>query len=452
MLNPHQISPLRTRRRAAAVALALSGLSLVLPLFAAAAPSAGEVVLARVDSVIHPVSAEFIREAIAEAERSKAAAVIIELSTPGGSLSSTREITTAILGSRIPVVVWVGPDGAQCASAGFFVLMASDVAAMAPNSNTGAAHPVGGKGEDIEGTLGKKVEEDAAANIRALAARSGRNVDLAQEAVIKSRSYTAQEALQQKLVEVIVPSIPELLKAIDGRVIRRGTATETLHTAGAAVHEIEMSRISRFLAVLATPDVAYILLTLGGLGLTFELMSPGAVLPGVVGGICIILAFFAINVLPVNTAGLALILLALLFFIAEIKVVSHGVLATGGIISLVIGSLMLFKTPDADLRVSLSVIISLTVFAACIVGLLLFLAIRAQRMPVSTGREGLLQELGIARTALAPRGKVLIHGEIWDAVADETVAAGETVEVVGVRNLTLAVRPHGRDYTVKETA
>ena len=457
MLNPHRFSRSSrhgARRRAAAVALALSGLSLVLPLFAAAAPrqGAGEVVLARVDSVIHPVSAEFIRDAIAEGERSGAAAVIIELSTPGGLMSSTREITTAMLGSRTPVVVWVGPDGAQCASAGFFILMASDVAAMAPNSNTGAAHPVGGKGEDIEGTLGKKIEEDSAANIRALAARNGRNVDLAQAAVLKSQSFTAQEALQQKLVEIVSPSVPELLKALDGRTIRRGNAMETLHTAGASIHVIEMSSMRRFLATLATPDVAYILLTLGGLGLTFELMSPGAVLPGVVGGICIILAFFALSVLPVNTAGLALILLALLFFIAEIKVVSHGVLATGGIISLVIGSLMLFRTPDAALRVSLGLVIGLTALAACIVGLLLFLAIRAQRMPVSTGREGLFQELGIARTALAPRGKVLIHGEIWDAVADESVAAGEAVEVVGVRNLTLAVRPHGRDDTVKQTA
>jgi membrane-bound serine protease (ClpP class) len=208
--------------------------------------------------------------------------------------------------------------------------------------------------------------------------------------------------------------------------------------------------LRRFLGTLADPNIAYILLTLGGLGLTFELMSPGAVLPGVVGGICLILAFFALSVLPVNTAGLALLLLALLFFIAEIKVVSHGVLAVGGVISLVIGSLMLFKTPDAALRVSLDIIVSLTVFAAAVVGLLLFLAIRAQRMPVTTGKEGLLHEIGTARTPLAPRGKVLIHGEIWDAVADEPVAAGETVEVLGVRNLTLAVRAHIRDYTVKE--
>jgi membrane-bound serine protease (ClpP class) len=445
-------------RRAAAVAFPLVALSLLLPWLAVAQPQkpqppkpAGEVILARVDSIIHPMSAELIRDAIAEADRSNAAAVVIELSTPGGLMSSTREITTAMLGARTPVVVYVGPNGAQCASAGFFILMASDVAAMAPDTNTGAAHPVGGGGEDIGGTLGKKVEEDAAANIRALAARNGRNIELAQAAVLQSRSFTAQEALQQKLVEIVAPSIPELLKAIDGRQVRRGNATAILRTAGAAVREIELAPLRRFLGILADPNIAYLLLTLGGLGLIFELKSPGAILPGVVGGICLILAFFAMSVLPVNAAGLALIALSLVFFIAELKVVSHGLLAAGGLISLVIGSLMLFKTTDAALEVSLTLIATLTVLTAAVVGLLLFMAIRAQRLPVQTGREGLLQELGVARTPIDPRGKVLIHGEIWDAVADEPVRAGETVQVLGMRNLTLAVRAHPQDHTIKET-
>jgi membrane-bound serine protease (ClpP class) len=451
-------APSHRARRAAAVAFPLIALSLLLPWLAVAQPQQpqpprkpGEVILARVDSIIHPVSAEFIRDAIAEADRSNAAALVVELSTPGGLMSSTREITTAMLGARTPVVVYVGPNGAQCASAGFFILMASDVAAMAPDTNTGAAHPVGGGGEDIGGTLGKKVEEDAAANIRALAARNGRNVELAQAAVVESRSFTAQEALQQKLVEIVAPSVPELLKAIDGRQVRRGNAIATLRTAGAAVREIELSPMRRFLGLLADPNVAYMLLTLGGLGLIFELKSPGAILPGVVGGICLILAFFAMSVLPVNTAGLALIALALVFFIAELKVVSHGLLAAGGLISLVIGSLMLFKTPDAALEVSLGLIATLTAFTAAVIGLLLFMAIRAQRLPVQTGREGLLQELGVARTPIDPRGKVLIHGEIWDAVADEPVRAGETVQVLGMRNLTLAVRAQPRDHTIKET-
>jgi membrane-bound serine protease (ClpP class) len=320
---------------------------------------------------------------------------------------------------------------------------------MAPNTNAGAAHPVGGKGEDIQGTLGKKAEEDAAANIRALAARNGRNVELAQAAVVQSRSFTAQEALQQKLVEVIAPDVRALLKAIDGRSLRRGNRVAPLRTAGAVVREVEMSSMRHFLAAVADPDVAYILFILGGLGLVFELLSPGAILPGVVGGIFMILAFFAFSILPVNAAGVALILLALVFFVAEIKVVSHGVLALGGVVALVIGSLMMFKTPDAALRVNVGTIASLTVFAVAVVGLLLVLALRAQRLPVTTGKEGLLQELGIARTPLELRGKVLIHGEIWDAVADEPVAAGETVEVMGVRNLTLAVRVHRQGLTVK---
>jgi membrane-bound serine protease (ClpP class) len=449
IMSPHR----RTHRnpRAAAYALPLVLASLILPLLAVAQPAAQaprEVILARVDSVIHPISAELILDAIHEADRSGAAAVVIELSTPGGLMTSTRQITTAIVGARTPVVVYVAPDGAQSASAGFYILMAADVAAMAPNTNTGAAHPVGGQGEDIPGTLGQKAEQDAAANIRALAARSGRNVQLAEKAVVESRSFTAQEAFQSRLIDVIARDLPQLLRTIDGRQVRRGAGTVTLHTAGASVREVELSSLRQFLAHIADPNIAYILLTLGGLGLYFELMSPGAILPGVVGGICLILAFFALSVLPVNAAGLALIFLALIFFIAEIKVVSHGMLGIGGIISLVIGSLMLFKTPDSVLRVSFGIIGSLTLFAASLLGLLLFMAVRAQREPVRTGVEGLLQERGIARTPLDPRGKVLIHGEIWDAVAESPVGPGDTVEVVGVRNLTLQVRPSRPDLTL----
>ena len=423
-------------------------LRLSLALFLLALPGLaqprGEVVLARVHSVIHPVSAELILDAIRTADESGAAAVVLELSTPGGLLTSTREITTAMLGARTPVVVWVAPDGAQNASAGFFVLLAADVAAMAPNTNTGAAHPVGGQGEDIPGKLGEKMEQDAAAYIRALAGRTGRNVELAQKAVVESRSFTAREALDGKLIDLIAPTLPELLRALDGRVVRKGNQSITLHTAGASIREVELPSLRKLLAWVADPNISYILLVLGGLGLYFELMNPGAILPGVVGGICMILAFFALSVLPVNVAGLALILLSLLFFIAEIKVVSHGLLAAGGIISLILGSLMLFKTADAMLRVSLPLIASLAVFTVAVVGFLLWIALRAQREPVVTGREGLLQEQGTARTPLDPRGKVFVHGELWDAVASEPVAAGETVEIVAVQNLTLEVRPHRR--------
>jgi membrane-bound serine protease (ClpP class) len=430
----------------------LALLALALPALAQPARPRGEVVLARVHSVIHPVSAELILDALRAADDSGAAAVILELSTPGGLLTSTREITTAMLGARTPVVVWVAPDGAQNASAGFFVLLAADVAAMAPNTNTGAAHPVGGQGEDIPGKLGEKMEQDSAAYIRVLASRTGRNVQLAEAAVVQSRSFTAREALDGKLIDLIAPTLPELLRALDGRTVRKGNQAITLHTAGASVREVELPSLRRLLGWVADPNIAYILLVLGGLGLYFELMNPGAILPGVVGGICMILAFFALSVLPVNVAGLALILLSLLFFIAEIKVVSHGLLAAGGIIALVLGSLMLFKTSDAILQVSLPLIASLVLFTIAVVGFLVAMALRARRAPVATGREGLLNERGTARTPLDPRGKVFVHGELWDAVAQEPVAAGETVEILAVQNLVLEVRAHRPRVPVESRA
>jgi membrane-bound serine protease (ClpP class) len=424
---------------------------LCLPLLVRAAPQAPaaaaaprRVVHIRVASGIQPVAAEFIADALRQADAEGAAALVIELDTPGGLLTSTHDITTAMLGSRTPVVVYVSPNGARAASAGFFLLMAADVAAMAPSTNAGAAHPVGGQGETIEGTLGKKIEEDAAANIRLLAARNGRDPKLAQSAVLESRSFTAQEALSVHLIDVVAPDLPSLLSALDGRQVKKGEATQTLRTAGATIETHEMSGFRRFLAVLADPNIAYVLLVLGGLGLYFELMHPGAVLPGVVGGICLILAFFALSVLPVNYAGLALIFLSLVFFIAEIKVASYGLLTVGGVISLVIGSLMLFSSSEPALRVSLDLIGSLALFAVLVVGFLTFMVLRAHRAPVRTGVEGLVHEVGIARSSLAPYGKVFVHGELWDAEAAEPVAPGERVEVTSVRDLTLAVRPHRR--------
>ncbi len=399
---------------------------------------------ARIKSVVHPISSELILDALKEADAAGAAALVLELDTPGGLMTSTRDITTGILGSKTPVVVYVSPSGAQAASAGFFILMSADVAAMAPGTNTGAAHPVGAGGEDIEGTMAKKVEEDSAANIRSLAKRNNRNVELAQAAVLESRSFTADEALEGKLIDFIAPSFDKLVQALDGRTVRRGDAVVTLHTKGARVQEVELSKLRRILAVIAQPDIAMILLTLGGLGLWFELMTPGAILPGVVGGICLILGFFALSVLPVDYAGVALLILALILYIAEIKVVSHGILGIGGTIALVLGALMLFKSPEPALRVSLGVIVSLAAFALAVVGFMMFMALRARSAPVRTGMEGLVNEIGTARSPIDPRGKVFVHGEIWDAVSDEPVASGDPVEVVAVRNLTLAVRPYRR--------
>lgn len=427
-------------------------LPLALPLLASAQPAppqpGGVVMRARVKAAVHPISAELIIDAIREADAAHASVLVIELDTPGGLVTSTRDISSAILGAQTPVVVYVSPAGAQAASAGFFILMSADVAAMAPGTNTGAAHPVSMGGEDVGETMAKKVEEDAAANIRALARRNGRNVELAQAAVIDSRSYTADEALEGKLIDLIAPSFDKLLEALDGRTVKRGDDVVTLRTRGAVVEEVEMSSLRRALSVIADPNIAMILLTLGGLGLYFELMNPGAILPGVIGGICLILAFFALSVLPVSYAGLALLFLALLLFIAEIKIVSHGVLAIGGTVALVLGALMLFKTPEPAMRVSLSVIVSLALFSLATVGFLMFMALRARQTPVRTGLEGLVHEIGTARSPISPRGKVFVHGEIWDAVSDEPVSAGDPVEVVAVRNLTLAVRPHRRNAAV----
>jgi membrane-bound serine protease (ClpP class) len=439
---PHPPSPSRRFFRTAALAVLFVGfLGFIAPLVAQGGGGPRPVYRVKVKSAVHPVSAELIQDSIREAEDARAAALVVELDTPGGLLTSTREITTAMLGARIPVVVYVAPSGAQAASAGFFLLMAADVAAMAPGTNTGAAHPVLGQGQAPDEVMGKKMEEDAAAFIRSLAARNGRNAELAQAAVVQSRSFTAHEALEGKLIDAVAPSLPALLRQIHGRQVRKGEAAVALRTAGAEIVEVEVSPFRKVLGVLADPNIAYILLTLGFLGLYFELMNPGAILPGVVGGICLILAFFALSVLPVNYAGVALLILAGVLFIAEIKVTSYGLLTVAGVISLVLGSLMLFKTPEPALRVSLELIAILAVFTLAVVGFLTSMALRVRRVPVRTGAEGLLHEIGTARSALAPRGKVFVHGEIWDALAEEPVAAGEPVQVVAVRNLTLSVRP-----------
>ncbi len=399
-----------------------------------------------VDSIIHPVALEFVSESLDAADRLGADLFVIELSTPGGLLTSTREIVQAMLGAETPVVVYVSPSGAHAASAGFFLLMAADVAAMAPGTNTGAAHPVGGQGEDVEGDLGEKVEQDAAAQIRSLAARNGRDPDLAESAVVESKSFTAEEALENGLIDLIAVDMTDLLAKLDGRILEAGRDEPlTLRTAEAEIRSLEMSPFQRLLSAIAHPNIAYILMTLGGLGLYFELSNPGAILPGVVGAICLILAFFALSVLPVNYAGIALILLAIIFFIAEIKVVSYGLLSVGGLISLVLGSLMLFKSADPAIRVSKDVIFAVTVFAAAVVAFLLWMVVRVHRSRITTGAEGLVTKIAEARTDLDPRGKVFVWGEIWNAFAESPVAAGQMVEITAVEGMTLRVKPTDTD-------
>lgn len=429
-------------RLGAAAALAAGLLALTLPGPAGRAAESSRVVKVRLKSVIHPVSAQFLVESLEEAELLGAEAFVLELDTPGGLITSTRAMVTAMLGSNLPVVVYVAPSGAQAASAGFFLLMAADVAAMAPGTNTGAASPVTGQGEDIPETMKAKVEEDSAAFIRSLAQRKGRNAELAESTVTEARSFTAEEAREEGLVDLIAPDLETLLAEIDGREIRKERREPlTLATAGAKVQELEMTLFQRVLSVIAEPTIAYLLLSLGGLGLMIELYNPGSIFPGVVGAICILLAFFGLSVLPVNYAGVALIVLALLLFIAEIKVTSYGLLTVGGVTCLVLGGLMLIKTPEPALQVSLGAIVGLAAFSLLAVLALMTLVLRAHRNQVRTGLEGLLHEQGEARSLLDPRGKVFVHGELWNAVADSPVPAGEQVEVVGIDRMTLKVRP-----------
>lgn len=410
----------------------------------------------RVDSPIHPVAAQYIRDSLAEAETRDAEVLVVQLDTPGGLLTSTREITQSFLSSPVPVAVFVSPGGAQAASAGFFLLMAADFAAMAPGTNTGAAHPVSSGGEDIEGDMGKKVEEDAAATIRSLAERGGRDVELAESAVLESRSFSADEALEKGLVDVVVPSVPSLLAAMDGLVLRKDGGDErTLRTATAEIVDRPMPATQSFLAVISRPEIAAVLMLLGMLGLYVELNQPGAIFPGVIGAISLILGFYALSILPINYAGFALLLLGVGLFFAETQVPSFGLLSIGGAVSLVLGAVMLFdefalEETSFDLT---GVKIAAGITAAAM-SLLSFQSLRVRRLRVTTGEQGLMGEIGTARSALAPRGRVFVHGELWNAVSEQPVPASAPVRVVGLHGLTLeveAVRTHGRESRSAES-
>ena len=399
---------------------------------------------AEVDSIIHPVSAEFMIETLDRADAEQAALVLFTLRTPGGLVDSTRQIVSKMIAARTPVVVYVGPSGGRAASAGFILTMAADVAAMAPGTHIGAAHPVSGGGP-MDETTSKKAAEDVAAYVRTIAAKRGRNVQLADQAVLQSKAFTEEEAIgaTPPLVDLIASSRDELVTKLDGRVVRRfDGSTVTLHTAGATVVPVEMTWRQHVLSTIAHPNVAYILLSLGTLGLTIELWSPGAVFPGVVGGLSLLLAFFALQVLPINYAGLLLMLFGLLLFALELKVTSYGLLTIGGIVSLVFGSLMLIDSPAPELQLSLGLVLSVVLGFTAIAAFLVRLALASQKTAPVTGAEGLVGDVGEALTPIAPGapGRVRAHGEIWNATANEPVVAGARVIVAGVHGLTLTVR------------
>jgi len=394
-----------------------------------------------VNQMIHPISDEFIGRGLAEAEKRHDDAVILELATPGGLLVSTRAIVEKIMTARVPVIVYVTPTGSQAASAGFFILEAADIAAMAPGTNTGAAHPVI-LGEKIDEIMKTKMENDAAALMRTIATRRGRNVAVAESAVRESKSFTEQEALTQKLIDVVAADLPALLRAVDGRIIRRYNGTTvTLKTAGTPIRTYEMTLKQKVLSKLMDPNIAFLLLVLGGLALMAEFNHPGAVVPGVTGIVSILLALFALNLLPVRYASLALLLAAFALFALEAKYATHGILGIGGVVCMVFGALFLVDGPIPQMRVHLGTALAVSIPIGIIAVFLTTIVLRARRAQVTTGREGMIGEIGIARTALGPDGKVFVHGELWNATAQAAIAEGARVRVAGVNGLHLVVEP-----------
>jgi membrane-bound serine protease (ClpP class) len=401
-----------------------------------------EVVILRLQDTIQPASLRYLQRGLREAAARQAAMVLVELNTPGGLLTSLREMTTAITTSARPVVVYVSPSGAQAASAGFFLLMAADVAAMAPGTNAGAAHPVGGQGEDLEKTIAEKVTNDAAALIRSLAQQRGRPVEWAEKAVRESVSFTEREALEKGLIDLVATNRQELLLQLDGKEIRRFTgAKETLALKSAEVVFLAPSPADKLLSAIAHPNIAYLLLLVGILGIYFELSHPGAIFPGVLGAISLLLSFFALSVLPVNYVGVLLILLAIGFFIAEVKVTSYGLLTVAGLVCFIVGSAMLIDAPLPALRVAWGVIVPTALVVALVVIFLLSRVVQAHRVKPFTGMEGMVGEVGQAVTALEPAGKVFVHGEYWEATAIRPVPQGATVRVLAVKGSKLEVEP-----------
>jgi membrane-bound serine protease (ClpP class) len=428
--------------------LGLAAVALLWPLVISAGSEGGArpVLVIRVEGVIAPSSADYIISAIKRADRELAQALVIELDTPGGLDLSMRSIIKEMLSAERPTVVYVSPSGARAASAGAFITLAAHVAAMAPGTNIGAAHPVN-MGGQMDKEMNKKVTNDAAAYIRTIAERRGRNIQWAEDAVRKSVSATEKEALKLNVIDHVSERLDDLLVAIDGLAVTTATGKVTLRTKGAEVKRIEMGLGDKILKVISDPTVAYMLMMLGLAGLYFELSTPGAILPGILGGICLILAFYAFQTLPINYAGLLLILLAIVLFIAEVKVASHGLLAAGGITAMILGSLMLIKSSEPFMRISLAAILATTGATAAFFIFIVTMALRTQRQKTTTGVEGLIGRVGTARTPLRPEGRIFVGGELWSARCEEGAETGDKVRVQAVKGLMLMV---GKEAAVVE--
>jgi membrane-bound serine protease (ClpP class) len=398
-----------------------------------------DIIAIKTEGVVNPVMSEFILKSIDEAEKEKAEALVIELDTPGGLDTSMRSIVKRIIASEVPVIVYVSPGGARAASAGVFITLSAHIAAMAPETNMGAAHPVG-VGDKMDQTMSEKATNDAAAYIRSIAEKRGRNPEWAEKAVRESVSITETEALKLKVIDIVAPDLKTLLEAVDKKEVETSSGKHILNTKDVKVVHKEMGVRHKILDFISDPNVAYLLMLLGFYGIFFEMTNPGSIFPGVFGAIALILAFYSFQTLPVNYAGLLLIILAIIMFILEIKIISFGVLTIGGIISMLIGSLMLFESPLPFFKLSLKVVLPGVILTALFFFLTISLALKASRQKPTTGAEGLVGLEGRAKTDINKEGTVFVHGEIWKAWSDEPIKAGEKVIVEKMEHLKLKVR------------
>jgi membrane-bound serine protease (ClpP class) len=410
-------------------------------LLAGLASSESRVVAVSVNGVVHPVTVDILTHAIDQAKRDRADLLLIRLNTPGGLLEATRRAIEKIVAAPIPVVTFVTPSGGRAASAGFFLLEAGDIAAMADGTNTGAASAVVLGGQQMDPVLRKKVESDAAAQLRSLASKRGRNAELSEKAIFEAKSFTDHEALQGRLIDLVASDEERLLVQLDGReVVRFNGRRQILRLSGAQIVDYKPTVREQIVSSISDPNIAFILLILGALGIYAEFSSPGLIFPGVAGGILVLLGLSALSVLPINWAGAALLLLSFTFFVLEAKFTSHGVLGTGGVVAMILGSLLLVDGPP-EMRIRVSTALAVTLPFAAITLFLVSLAVRARAQRVLTGTAAMENTIGISVTALSPRGKVFIRGEYWNAVSATAVEPGASVRVVGVRDLTLEVEP-----------
>lgn len=436
------LSP-RSRPHLPLLPLIFSSVALMTAWFAAphAVQAESFVTLATYDGVITPVSAEYLHDAITAAQEGGSQALIIRLNTPGGLDTSMRLIIKDITTATIPVIVYVSPSSGRAASAGVFITMAAHIAAMAPGTNIGAAHPVAMGGGEMDKTMTEKIENDSVAYIRSIAEQQGRNVAWAEDAVRKSVSVTEREALKLKIIDLVAEDLPALLKQLDGRAVTLQSSQSVLHTAGAAVREFPMGLRLELLKALSDPNIAYLLMTIGTVGIIAELYNPGAILPGVVGAISLILAFYSFQSLPVNYAGVLLFLLGIVFFILEVSVTSYGLLAIGGVVSMFLGSVMLIKTDVEFLQISWSVILPVVALVAAFTLFIVGMGMTAMRQRPVTGREEMVGLVGIVKSALTPHGQVAVHGELWEATSDHPLRPGDEAEITRVDGLRLHVKP-----------